>query len=381
MLFSFSIIASLCVWSIVLVEGARPGHHLSIKRQQDQGVKDETRELARRHILSVVAPDDTNSMDPRPTSCDEVHCSGPSTCKLTEEGFAECFIDPTLRPEDDIDTNDGDMPLPTSCKNVECYGPSRCEITKEGFAECLIDPTIEPEDPNTVETCDENVKCAPQEECKVYDGVPTCVVPLPQTIEVKCPTYAPETGDKCQTELGLCQYNPFWCYGHTELTYTIECKCSTGGVFMCSSRTVYCPPPIPTCMDCTNESTPWMKKNNKHCESSHDILRQKCNKDEKWIAKKYCQRSCDNVGQPYDDQDKCCKPSCIECSNEKTSWMVKYEKECDSSAYTLNHRCNKDGQWKKHKFCRLSCYNNGTPYDDDVCCDGNDNASVSASSG
>lgn len=371
----FPIVASLCVLFAILVDGAQ--HH-------QKGLND----FGRRKVLTAIAPDAIDGSVERPASCDEVHCSGPSICKLTEEGYAECFIDPTAKPEDETASENNENTPPTSCDDVECYGPSRCEITEDGLAECFIDPTVTPEDPNTPGECDETVKCNPAEVCKVFDGVPTCYVPLPQTIEVECPATPPTTGDKCPTELGLCQYNPFWCYGHTELIYTIECKCSTNGKFMCSSKIVTCPPPSEIrppepvesdCIECTNDLTPWMVRFDAHCESSEYVLERKCNKDKKWIKNKTCQRSCDRVGKRYDGQEKkCCEPTCVECSDVKTEWMLQNGKDCDSSIFTLKKKCDKDPLWKENEFCKLSCYNYAKPYDDNICCNGNDQGALSA---
>jgi len=38
---------------------------------------------------------------------------------------------------------------------------------------------------------------------------------------------------------------------------------------------------------------------------------------------------------------------------------------------TINTKCNKNNRWKKKKFCQLSCFNAGNGYEGDVCCNGN----------
>merc|ERR1711902_403875 len=59
-------------------------------------------------------------------------------------------------------------------------------------------------------------------------------------------------------------------------------------------------------------------------------------------------------------------PDCIVCDDVETPGMVKKGKDC--TTINLKNKCNKNSNWIKKKFCRLSCYNVGNGYDGDVCC-------------
>merc|ERR1712111_221937 len=43
---------------------------------------------------------------------------------------------------------------------------------------------------------------------------------------------------------------------------------------------------------------------------------------------------------------------------------------CATDTTRLNNKCNKDDNWKKQKWCQLSCFNAGNGYPGDVCCNG-----------
>lgn len=52
-----------------------------------------------------------------------------------------------------------------------------------------------------------------------------------------------------------------------------------------------------------------------------------------------------------------------DCTDEPIDWM---KTECDGSHF-INTKCNKNANWRKNKYCRLSCYNAGNGYEGDVC--------------
>ena len=60
--------------------------------------------------------------------------------------------------------------------------------------------------------------------------------------------------------------------------------------------------------------------------------------------------------------------SCIQCTDEETSWMVNNEKDCITS-YLIHTKCNKDPTWTENQYCRQSCYDSGFEYSGDFCCD------------
>ena len=59
---------------------------------------------------------------------------------------------------------------------------------------------------------------------------------------------------------------------------------------------------------------------------------------------------------------------CITCSDKEDKKMIKKNKECSTDKSYIKKRCNKDEKWISKKFCQLSCFNAGRPYDGDVCC-------------
>ncbi|KAL7549284.1 hypothetical protein ACHAWF_012559 [Thalassiosira exigua] len=64
-------------------------------------------------------------------------------------------------------------------------------------------------------------------------------------------------------------------------------------------------------------------------------------------------------------------PSCIVCDDRETDWQVANGFDCATDQTRMNNKCNKDAKWTDKKNCRLSCYNAGSGYPGDVCCDGN----------
>jgi len=60
--------------------------------------------------------------------------------------------------------------------------------------------------------------------------------------------------------------------------------------------------------------------------------------------------------------------SCIPCSDEETPGMKRSDKDCASlKTKALDKRCIK-ANWKKKKFCQLSCFLSDNGYDGDNCC-------------
>ena len=60
--------------------------------------------------------------------------------------------------------------------------------------------------------------------------------------------------------------------------------------------------------------------------------------------------------------------SCIICDDEETEWHHDNGVDCSTDHDRINEKCNKDDKWRANKYCRLSCYNAGQGYAGDVCC-------------
>ena len=61
-------------------------------------------------------------------------------------------------------------------------------------------------------------------------------------------------------------------------------------------------------------------------------------------------------------------PSCIECTNVRTPWMKKNDKTCETWEYMIDARCNKKSRWRNNKYCQQTCFDGGVGYDGDICC-------------
>jgi len=117
---------------------------------------------------------------------------------------------------------------------------------------------------------------------------------------------------------------------------------------------------------CSNQPSPYMIENNKACES-WEYMKNVCNKSQDWIANNFCQQSCHDLGLGYTDawgHDNC--PDINGCTNEPSRHMVRKNKSCDSWE-KLVFMCNQRLHWRSKKFCQKSCYDLGLGYDGDVC--------------
>mmetsp|Transcript_18631 Transcript_18631/g.28170 ORF Transcript_18631/g.28170 Transcript_18631/m.28170 type:complete len:122 (+) Transcript_18631:94-459(+) len=62
-------------------------------------------------------------------------------------------------------------------------------------------------------------------------------------------------------------------------------------------------PPPTVCTPCDDEPTQWMIDNDEVCATWGGLDREgkeKCNKNDRWVANKYCQKSCYDKGLGYD---------------------------------------------------------------------------------
>jgi len=62
--------------------------------------------------------------------------------------------------------------------------------------------------------------------------------------------------------------------------------------------------------------------------------------------------------------------ACIDCKDKENKSMVNSEKDCATSKKYIKKKCSKNKQWRKKKYCQLSCFNIGLGYTGDVCCNG-----------
>ena len=127
------------------------------------------------------------------------------------------------------------------------------------------------------------------------------------------------------------------------------------------------------CSPCDDVATDWMIDNDKTCAQRVKGAQPGavCASNANWSQQKFCQTSCYENGQGYAG-DVCCPPappSCIDCDNVGTDWMIDNDKTCaqrvEEKAASV---CNSNANWSQHKFCQTSCYQSGQGYDGDVCC-------------
>merc|ERR1712127_22924 len=141
----------------------------------------------------------------------------------------------------------------------------------------------------------------------------------------------------------------------------------------------------PACTICDDRETRSQAGKGLHCTTDTWRIDNKCNKDAKWIAKKYCRLSCYKAGNGY-PKDVCCDdstnthtasptalhstpPACTSCDDKENGYQIREGLDCATDTWWIDNRCNKDGNWIANKYCRLSCYKAGNGYPGDVCCD------------
>ena len=90
------------------------------------------------------------------------------------------------------------------------------------------------------------------------------------------------------------------------------------------------------CTFCTDKSTPWMSRNDNKCETYGNVLT-KCLGNKYWSRNKFCQMSCFKYNNGYEGDDCCeNQTTCNICTNEVTPWMKDNNKHCSSSTLLLN---------------------------------------------
>ena len=173
-----------------------------------------------------------------------------------------------------------------------------------------------------------------------------------------------------------------------------------------------------------------MTANDKDCSTSN-LVTKKCKFSNYWVDGNYCQQSCFEEGNGYDN-DNCCestdtptqtptktpssflsnKPSptntsmpskvstsqpsqmpskehsqppsslptkCSPCDNRQTPSMFRNGINCEDSSQ-LQSKCNKNPWWSNNKFCQWSCFSIGNGYENYHCCEPSENPSKTPSS-
>merc|ERR1712183_617004 len=188
-------------------------------------------------------------------------------------------------------------------------------------------------------------------------------------------TYMIKTGNNCASfpdaiEKKLCRLT---CYNSGN-GYEGDVCCNNEAFSLVPSMATTLISSSRSCEVCDNSEPEWMVNNGKDCASFPDVMKKNCNKNSKWIEEKFCRLTCYNSGNGYKG-DVCCNNeafslvpsmtptlisssrSCEVCENSEPEWMVNNGKECTTSYNVITTNCNKNANWSKNKFCRLSCYN------------------------
>jgi len=64
--------------------------------------------------------------------------------------------------------------------------------------------------------------------------------------------------------------------------------------------------------------------------------------------------------------------NCTNCTDETTPWMRRNDKTCDTFQQ-LNQKCKNNAVWTDNNYCQLSCYDSGNEYSGDICCNSSNN--------
>jgi len=121
-------------------------------------------------------------------------------------------------------------------------------------------------------------------------------------------------------------------------------------------------------MQCSDIPSPWMVKKDKTCKDWKDVFANKygqeklCKNSKTWSQYRYCQHSCFVAEIGYDG-DACCT-----LSDDPSPTMAQEEEECATSWVALSGLCNLDGDWRRGRWCRRSCFFLGLGYEGDDCC-------------
>ena len=60
---------------------------------------------------------------------------------------------------------------------------------------------------------------------------------------------------------------------------------------------------------------------------------------------------------------------CVECFDEPTPWMVKNDHECESAPERfLESNCRNRERWRREMYCMRTCFERGLGYEGIDCC-------------
>jgi len=123
------------------------------------------------------------------------------------------------------------------------------------------------------------------------------------------------------------------------------------------------------CTSCTDIATPWMENNEKKCETTGLVptkcYQSNYWKENKYCQLSCFKSDYGYEGDACCDNQTLVP--CNICTDEETPWMKRYNKDC-SSSNQLATKCNFNYNWANRKYCQHSCFEEGNGYDNDNCC-------------
>ena len=120
-----------------------------------------------------------------------------------------------------------------------------------------------------------------------------------------------------------------------------------------------------SCVQCSDEVTPWMKTNTKTC-ASWPATADRCNTTY-WLDNQFCAQTCAENGLAYNGTNCCVEEEdptpntntgCTTCEDIPSTWMTTNGFAC-STWKGLKGKCGPEGQTQSfidNKFCAQSCY-------------------------
>jgi len=120
-----------------------------------------------------------------------------------------------------------------------------------------------------------------------------------------------------------------------------------------------------SCVQCSDEVTPWMRNNTKTC-ASWPATADRCNTTY-WLDNQFCAQTCAENGLAYNGTNCCVEEEdptpntntgCTTCEDIPSTWMTTNGFAC-STWKGLKGKCGPEGQTQSfidNKFCAQSCY-------------------------
>ena len=133
--------------------------------------------------------------------------------------------------------------------------------------------------------------------------------------------------------------------------------------------------PLPVCVRCTDTPSQYMSDNGISCDQENSWhIANNCVDTPYWHTSGFCRASCYAAGRGYPGEVCCPKmeddePSCTECVDVLTPWMINNQQTCESMPISIQTNCRDNNWWNANKYCQKTCYLAGRGYDDGVeCC-------------